>query len=67
MKETCYRVKMTGCRVKIKGFGRVEKKTGSKGWGKKGILRVKKKGFEGWTKGRVKKTLFEGEKKGAPQ
>ena len=35
--------------------------------GKKGILRVKKKGFEGWTKGRVKKTLFEGEKKGAPQ
>ena len=51
MKETCYRVKMTACRVKIKGFGRVEKKV-LKG-GKKGILRVKK-------------TLFEGEKKGSP-
>ena len=31
--------------------------------GKKGILRVETKGFEGGKKGRVKKTLFEGEKR----
>ena len=57
MKEACYRVKMTGCRVKIKGFGRVEKK-GPKGWGKKkGILRVKKKGFEGGKKREGEKNI----------
>ena len=34
--------------------------------GKKGILRVKKKVSRVGKKGRVKKTLFEGEKKGSP-
>ena len=48
MKETRYRVKMTGCRVKIKGFGRVEKK-GSKGWEKRN-LEGEKKRFRGWGK-----------------
>ena len=44
MKETCYKVKMTGCRVKIKGFGRVKKKV-PKGGGK-----------ESWKKREVENT-----------
>ena len=65
MKETCYKVKMTGCRVKIKGFGRVANKVSKmfQRVGKKGILRVKKR-FRGWgKKGRMKNTLFKGEQK----
>ena len=50
MKDTCYRVNMTGCRVNIKGFGRVEKKVP-----------------KGGKKRMVKKTCFNGEKKGAPE
>ena len=56
MKETCYRVKMTGCRMKITGFGRVEKR-GSKGGGKRNL--------EGGKKREGEKT-FEGGKKGSP-
>ena len=65
MKETCYRVKMTGCRVKIKtGLARVEKKV-QKG-GEKGILRLKKR-FRGLEKREgEKKHCSKGEKKGAP-
>ena len=33
VKEICYRVKMTGRRVKVKGFGRVKKRF--RGWEKR--------------------------------
>ena len=38
MKETCYRVKMIGCRVETNGFRRMRKKKRFE----RGILRMKK-------------------------
>ena len=64
MKETCYRVKMTGCTVKKKVLGGWKK--GSNGWEKRN-LEGEKKGFEGGKKREGEKTLFEGEKKGSPK
>ena len=66
MKETCYRVKMTGCRVKIKGFGRVEKKRFQRVGKKRNLEGERKKVSRVGKKGRVKKTFFEGEKKREP-
>ena len=60
MKETCYRVKMTGCRVKITGVGRVKKKVpkGGKKMNLEGEKRVSRVGKKGWRKN--KKKLVQG-------